>query len=83
MTNSKPGLYILSPGNDLVQSFISVLTPGEVARGLWLNNDYTFTRTNKYCLHIENNTPAKEVAQFAPQEQCRQNNRHAPVHAYH
>ena len=76
-------MYILSPGNDLVQSFISVLTPDEVERGLLSNNDYTFTRTNKYCLHIENNTPAKEVAQFAPQEQCRQNSRHAPVHAYH
>jgi len=82
-TNIKPGFYTILPANDFVQSFLSVLTPGKVERGLWLNNDYTFTRTNKYRLHIANNTPAEEVAQFALQQECKQHNRHAPVHAYH
>ena len=83
MTDNNPGFRIVSPGNYLVQSFLSVLTSGEVERGSLSNDNYTFTRTNKYCLHIENNTPANEVAQLAPQGQRRQRNSHAPVHAYH
>ena len=69
MTDNKPGFCIISPGNYLVQSFLSVLTPGEVEKGSLWNDNYTFTGTNKYCLHI-NNTPAKEVAQFAPQHKA-------------
>ena len=82
MATSKPGFYILLPGNHHSHPFISARTPGEGKRELRLNNDIRRTLTNKYCLHIENNKPAKEVAQLAPKKEGRQNTRHAR-HAYH
>ena len=44
----------LFSGNDLVQTFISVLTSDEVINDHLLKNNYTFTFTSKYQLQIKN-----------------------------
>jgi len=44
----------LFSGNDLVQTFISVLTSDEVINEHLLKNNYTFTFTSKYQLQIKN-----------------------------
>jgi hypothetical protein len=44
----------LFSGNDLVQTFISVLSSDEVINDHLLKNNYTFTFTSKYQLHIKN-----------------------------
>ena len=44
----------LFSGNDLVQTFISVLTSDEVINDHLLKNNYTFTFTSKYQLLIKN-----------------------------
>jgi len=77
VTNSKPGFYLLSPGNGVAYSSVSVRTPGAADRALRLNNDVPFTLTNRYCLHIENNKSAKKVSPLALKKQDRQNTRHA------
>ena len=52
---------LLSPGNELIQSFTDVVTRDQVIKELLLNNDFTFTLTGKYQLHIQNNKVATEV----------------------
>jgi len=49
----------LYSGNDLVQTYISVLTSDEVINDLLLKNDYTFTFTSKYQLYIKHNNATK------------------------
>jgi hypothetical protein len=51
----------LFSGNDLVQTFISVLQTDEVINNHLLKNDYTFTFTSKYQLQIKNNNPSKQT----------------------
>jgi hypothetical protein len=41
-------------GNELVQTFISVLQEDPVIQDLLVNNDYTFTFTGKFRLSIKN-----------------------------
>ena len=47
-------------GNELVQTFISVLQDDEVIHGLLVDNDYTFTFTGKFRLSIKNNSQPKQ-----------------------
>ena len=53
----------LFSGNDLVQTFISVLTNDEVINDHLLKNNYTFTFTSKYLLQI-NNTSSKQTEEL-------------------
>jgi hypothetical protein len=55
--NGKPDA--LFSGNDLVQTFISVLTSDEVINDHLSKSDYTFTFTSKYQLYIKNNNSSK------------------------
>jgi len=58
----------LFSGNDLVQTFISVLTSDEVINEHLLKNNYTFTFTSKYQLQIKN-TLSKQTEELpAPTE---------------
>lgn len=58
----------LYSGNDLVQTFISVLQNDEVINSHLLKNDYTFTFTSKYQLQIKNSL-AGQAAIPAPAEE--------------
>jgi hypothetical protein len=49
---------IIFAGNELIQTFVSVLQDDEVIRQLLINNNYTFVFTSKFILHIKNNGPA-------------------------
>ena len=62
----------LFSGNDLIQTFISVLTSEAVINDHLLKNDYTFTFTNKFQLHIKNNNlskPTEELPALAEEEE--------------
>jgi len=51
----------LYSGNDIIQAFISVLLNDEASRAQLLENDYTFSFSSKYQLHIKNNSvPAQQ-----------------------
>lgn len=52
--NGKPDT--LYSGNELVQTFIAALESDEVIHNLLSKNNYTFTFTSKYQLHIKNNS---------------------------
>jgi hypothetical protein len=52
---------ILSTGNELIQSFTSIVSEDHVIKELLLNNDFTFTLTTKNQLHILNTRAATEV----------------------
>jgi len=61
----------LFSGNDLIQTFISVLTTDGVIHDHLSKNDYTFTFTSKYQLYIKNNNsskPAEELPVLTEEE---------------
>jgi hypothetical protein len=59
----------LFSGNDLVQTFISVLQNDEVINDHLSKNDYTFTFTNKYQLQIKNNGSQKQTVESLAEEE--------------
>ena len=60
----------LFSGNDLVQTFISVLTSDEVINDHLLKSNYTFIFTSKYLLQIKNisSKQAEELQVLTEQE---------------
>ena len=60
----------LFSGNDLVQTFISVLQNDEVVKDHLAKNNYTFTFTSKYQLQIKNNSSQKneDLAEITEEE---------------
>jgi hypothetical protein len=59
----------LFSGNDLVQTFISVLQTDEVISSSLLKNNYRFTFTTKYQLSIKNNGLTTKQAELAVEEE--------------
>lgn len=59
----------LFSGNDLVQTFISVLQTDEVISALISKNNYSFSFTTKYQLSIKNNGLSKK-AELALEEEA-------------
>ncbi|MEP6682637.1 MAG: hypothetical protein ABJA35_05220 [Parafilimonas sp.] len=57
---------IIFAGNELIQTFVSVLQDDEVIRQLLISNNYTFVFTSKFILHIKNNGPA-DVPEPSPE----------------
>ena len=66
--NGRPNA--LFSGNDLVQTFISVLTSDEVINDHLLKSNYTFIFTSKYLLQIKNisSKQAEELQVLTEQE---------------
>ena len=58
--NNKPDTIFA--GNELIQTFVSVLQEDEIIRQLLINNDYTFIFSSKFFLHIKNNTQMPKPA---------------------
>ena len=48
---------IIFAGNELIQTFVSVLQEDEIISQLLINNNYTFIFSSKFVLHIKNNGP--------------------------
>jgi hypothetical protein len=59
----------LFSGNDLIQTFISVLQTDEIISSLISKNDYTFTFSSKYQLSIKNNSLGKQAELVASEEE--------------
>lgn len=59
----------LFSGNDIVQTFISVLQTDEIINNHLLKNDYTFTFTSKYQLQIKNNNSSKQTEEVPALEE--------------
>jgi hypothetical protein len=59
----------LFSGNDIVQTFISVLQTDETINNHLLKNDYTFTFTSKYQLQIKNNGSSKQTEEVPALEE--------------
>jgi hypothetical protein len=53
--NNKPDTIFA--GNELIQTFVSVLQDDETIKQLLETNDYTFIFSSKFFLHIKNNGP--------------------------
>jgi hypothetical protein len=59
----------LFSGNDIVQTFISVLQTDETINNHLVKNDYTFTFTSKYQLQIKNNGSSKQTEEVPALEE--------------
>ncbi|MEP6465482.1 MAG: hypothetical protein ABJB05_04220 [Parafilimonas sp.] len=49
---------LIFAGNELIQTFVSVLQEDEVISQLLSTNNYTFVFSSKFILHIKNNGPS-------------------------